>query len=152
MNIKTFFSSVEAELKKLFISTSWEQKVQSTILYVAPILETIVSLVDPIAAPAVASVVRTIQSDLATVSTVVQNAQVQPGTTAMATVSSALSSISTNLQSLLTAAEVKNSAKAAQITATVTLLSGEVQAMISNLPGAASTAVIAPGSLNVPKV
>lgn len=135
MSLKTFFSSVEAELKKLFISDSWEMKVQSTILYVAPILETIVSLVDPVAAPAVASVVRTIQSDLATVSTVVQNAQVQPGTTAMATVSSALSSISTNLQSLLTAAEVKNSAKAAQITAVVTLLSGEVQAMISNLPG-----------------
>ena len=68
-SFKTFFDKVGSVLKKLFGSASFEQTVQSVITYAAPLLETIVGLAagSP-AATAVAAVVSTVQSDLATVS------------------------------------------------------------------------------------
>lgn len=141
MSIGSFFSKVEAELKKLFGSTTVEQKIQSVISYVAPIVNTIISLADPAIAPFVAGVISTVQSDLATVSVVVQGAAVSAGSTAAQTVTSALNSVKANLAGLLASAEIKNSAKVSQITAATNLVIGEVDAALAGLAPAPAAAV-----------
>jgi hypothetical protein len=148
MSVKTFFSKVWDEMEKLFTNgATYEKAIQSVITYAAPIVETIVGLAagGP-AAALVTRVISTVQSDMATVSVVVQQGTVAPGSTAATTCEAALNSIKTNLTSLLTAAEVKNSAKAADITNAVNLIVGEVDAALSGLPTAAApaAAVVAP--------
>src|ERR1700677_1085948 len=125
MSIKTFFEKVGAELKKLFTSTTVEQQIQSTITYAAPLVEGILALVDPAVVPLISGIISTVKSDLATVSTVVQGSTLATGSSALATVKAAISSVNTNLASILDLAEVKNSTKAADVTATITTLTGE---------------------------
>jgi hypothetical protein len=134
MSIKTFFEKVGQEIKKLFGSSTFEQEVQSTITYAAPLVEGILAIADPEIEPIVAGVLNTVKSDLATVSTVVQSAKVAPGSSAAKTISAALTSINSNLSGLLKVAEVKNSTKIAEITAAVNTLTGETNALLSNLP------------------
>ena len=140
MSIKSFFESVGSEIEKLFksvVSSSWEQKASATIKYVAPLVETIVQLAaGTAAAAAVTGVINQVQADLATVSVVVQGGKVAAGTSAAATVQAALTSVNTNMAALLADADVKNSAKAADIEATTNLITGEVSAILSNLPSA----------------
>lgn len=133
--VESFFKKVGGELARLFGNTTWEQTAVSTINYAAPIVETIAQLVaGTAAASAIASVLNTVKADLATVSAVVKGAQVAKGSTASTTVRAALSSIVNNLSGLLSMAEVKNSAKAADITAAVQLLSNEATEMLQALP------------------
>jgi len=135
---KTFFEKVEAEAKKLFGSTSWEKTASSVITYAAPIAESLVGLAAGQPAEAlVTGVVNAVKADLTTVSAVVSGAQAPPGSTLAVTVRTALTSINTNLASLLSASEVKDSKTASEITEAVTLLTGEVDALLSSLPAAA---------------
>lgn len=143
MSIKTFFEKVGHEIKQLFGKTTLEQEIQATINYGAPVLLTVLSFADPAAEPAVAKVVKIIQADLATISTVVQGAEVAPGSTAAQTVETALSSVVTNLSGLLQVAEVKNSAKSAEITSAVNLLSDEFNAVLVKLAPPAPAAITA---------
>lgn len=136
MSVKTFFEKFGSELKKLFGSTAtWEQTARSVITYVAPILETIIGLAagGP-AEAAVSGVVNSIQADLATISAVVQGAAVTPRSPTAVTVKTALESIKANLGSLLADADIKNSTKVTEITAAVNGISGEVEALLANLP------------------
>lgn len=136
MSFISFFDKVGSELKKLFGSTTWEKQAQGVITYVAPLLETVLALADPPLAPLFQKVINTIQADLATVSAVVSGAQVPAGSTTAATVKAALGSIQTNLSSLLADADVKNSTKATEITAAVTGITSEIDALASSMPAA----------------
>jgi len=133
----TFFHRVEAVLKKLFTNTTWEHTAQATISYVAPIVETILSLtVGTGVEKVVENIISIVQSDLATVSAVVQGAQVTPGSTIATTVTTALESVKTNLAGILQLAEVKSSASVAKVESTVNLIVQEVEALLANLPKA----------------
>jgi hypothetical protein len=131
---KTFFEKVGTEIEKLFGGkASLEQKIQSVIAFTAPLVNTIVTLADPSIAPQVSKAVTVVQSDLATISTVVQGSTVVPGSTGAQTAITALNSIKTNLNDLLTEAGVKNTAKFAQISAAANLVIGEVEAILANM-------------------
>ena len=136
--MKTFFHKVEAAMKKLFGSTSWEKTVSATLTYTGPMLELLVGLAagGP-AAAIVTRVVNTVQADLGTVAAVVNEATETPSANEMAAAISALNSIKANLPQLLTAAEVKNSTKATEIAATSNTIIGEVEAILANIPAAA---------------
>jgi len=131
---KSVFEKAGAEIEKLFGgSASVEQKVQATITFVAPLVNTVVVLADPAIAPTVAKVISTVQADLALVSTVVQGATPAPGSSAATTATTALNSVKTNLSELLTDSGVKNSANFSKISAAVNLIIAEVEAVLSGL-------------------
>jgi hypothetical protein len=132
-----FWDKVETAFKKLFGSASWEKTTSSVLTYVGPLLETLLSLTDPAVAPLVTGIVNTVQSDLATVSAVVSGATATPPANELQAVTNALGSIQTNLAALLSAAGVKNSANAAQLTAVVDTIIGEVKAIAENIPATA---------------
>jgi len=136
--MKKFWERVEAAYKKMFGSTSWEKTASSVLTYVAPVAETLVALTagGP-AATLVAGVVAAVQNDLATVSAVVSDATATPPANELAAATNALNSIKSNLSSLLNAADVKNSAKATEVTAAVNTVIGEVEAMLQAIPAAA---------------
>ena len=136
MSFTSFFDKVGSALKKLFGSTTWEKQAQGVIIYVAPILETVLMFADPAIEPLVAGAINTAKADLATVSAVVSSGTVPAGSTAAATVEAALGSVKTNLTGILTAAGVKNSSKVAQITEAVNAINSEIDALIQNMPGA----------------
>lgn len=139
MSIKSFFEKVGDELKKLFGSTNWEKQTQAVITYVAPVLDTILTFADPSIEPIVSGVIAKVQADLAAVSAAVSGAAVPAGSTASAAVQAAMGSVKTNLTSLLSVAEVKNSAKVTQITAAVNTIVSEIDACLTYLPSAVSS-------------
>lgn len=152
--IKTFFSKVWAELKKLFkAEPKIEQVVQSIVTYAAPLVETIVGLAAGGPAEAlVTRIIDTVKSDLATVSVVVQDGTVAAGSTAEASIIAALTSIDNNLGELLAAAEVKNSTNVTKITAAVNLVLGEVEAVLDELDPQPAAPVTSPSPAPAPVV
>lgn len=136
-----FWHRTEQVFKELFGSTTWEKTASSVLTYVGPLLGTLVALTA--GAPAgglVTAAVAKAQSALATVAAVVSGATSTPPANELAAATNALNSVKTNLAALLTAADVKNSAHATEITATVTTVIGEVEAMLENIPQPAKTA------------
>lgn len=145
MSVSSFFHRVGSAMKKLFGSSTWEKSAQATISYVAPLLETIVQLsAGSGAEQAVASIIGKVQSDLATLSAVVDEANASTDPHASAVVATVLGSIRDNLSDLLGMAEIKNAGKVTEITAAVNLIAGEVNAMLGSLP--ASTPAAMPAS------
>jgi hypothetical protein len=138
--VKKFWNKVESAFKKLFGSTNWEKTASAVITYVAPLLELLVGLAA--GGPAetlVAGIVNTVQADLATVAAVVNGATATPPANELAAVTNALNSVKANLPALLTAVEVKNSAKSTEIASTANTIIGEVEAILANMPTAAAT-------------
>lgn len=131
--VVTFFEKVGGELKKLFLSSTTEQQIQADITYAAPIVETILTFVDPAVEPLVAGAVSIAKADLATISATAQSAKVTPGSTAAQTITAAANSINSNLSGLLDVAEVKNSTKSAEITAAVNTITQEMNALVAAL-------------------
>ena len=142
---KTFAEKVGSELKKLFGAGGIEQTAVAVITYVAPLLETIVQLAAGSGAEAlVAGVIKQVQADLATVSALVQGGTVTAGSSVAQSISTALGSVKDNLASLLADAHIKSSSKNTAITAAVTTIVGEVDALlgtpsISSAPAPATT-------------
>ena len=135
---KSFFEKAGAELEKLFGGkASFEQKVQSVIAYVAPLVNTIVALADPAISPIVNGVISTVQSDLATISTVVTQGTAPAGSPAAQTATTALNSIKSNLSGLLTDVGVKNSASFTKIEAIANTIIGEIEAILGSMAPAA---------------
>jgi hypothetical protein len=141
MSISTFFEKIGHDLKEIFTSTTWEQKTLAAIAYSEPFLVGMLDLVDPTIAPLVSSVLAAVTSDLGTVKNVVSQGTVAPGSSAATEVVSALNSVKSNLSSLLTDADVKNSANVAKITAAVNLVNGEVDAILDEAPSPAPSSV-----------
>jgi len=139
-SVVTFFEKVGGWLKKLFTNTTIEHKILATVTYVAPLVEGILGFVDPAISAVVTRVITMVEADLATVTATVDGAKVTPGTPAAATVTSALTSVKTNLTGLLADAGVKNSANFAKIQAAVNTVIGEAVAMLGELaPGSVAT-------------
>jgi hypothetical protein len=139
--IKTFFDEVGKWFKKLFGSTTWEKQVSAAIGYIAPGLELIIGLVAGSAAEAAVQLVITqIQNGLATLATIVSGAVSAPSANSYQAAVAALNSIKANFASLLSLAEIKDSATQEKLTEIVNPLIAEVDAMLENLPSLATSA------------
>jgi hypothetical protein len=148
-SVKSFFEGVGKTLEKLFGAgaSTFEVKAQAVITYVAPLVTTIVQLTaGTAAATLVSNIMKTVQVDLATVATAVQAGTAAPGSHTYVVVTTALNSITSNLASLLAAAEVKNSGKVSEITAAVNLIVGEVEAVLSSLAASNAPAPAVPAA------
>lgn len=130
----SFFETIGHELKSIFTSTTWEQKVLSTLAYTEPFIVGILTLADPAIAPFVTGVINAVVADLTTVKTIVQQGTVAPGSSEAVAITTALDSVKSNLNGLLADAHVKNSASVAKITAAVDLVNGEVDAILQEAP------------------
>jgi hypothetical protein len=125
----SIFGKIESWFKKVFSTTTWEQKAKATLTVIAPLLETIVALSagEP-AAATVASIIAEVQSDLGAAAALIGQAGSTP------TLRSVLESVKSNLQSLLTAGHIKNPETQTKVTAAVNTIVGELEAVLSIVP------------------
>jgi hypothetical protein len=132
----SFFSHIKNFFTKYFGSATWERTASATIGVIAPLLETAITLAAGSAAGAiVTNVIQQVQNDLAGVSALIASAQAGQGTsTTKQQIQNVIIAINANLATLLADADVKNSAKIADITSIVKLVSGELSAILSELP------------------
>lgn len=129
----SFFKKVEARLKSLFSKLpSWDTTALATLKFAAPLLETVAALVEPQFAPAVDAIVAKLQNGFAVAAVTIDDAGPN------ANLTSVMGSINTNLSQLEGAAQIKDPATAAKLTAIVNTISGELAAI-----GSASVAVAA---------
>ena len=123
-----FFHKVQAELKKLFThAPGWEASASATLTYVAPLVEAILVLVDPGAAPGLISLIQKIQSAVAAAAVVVKDAGPLP------TLATYLRAINGDLAQLEAAAQIKDPATAAKVTATVASITAEIEAILAEV-------------------
>jgi hypothetical protein len=130
----TFFKKVEAKLKEFFTDApAWDRTASLTLKVIAPIVGTIIGLLDPAIAPLVQPFITKIENGLATAGVVLDDVSA-PG--ASVTLASALSDVTTNLSAILGVAQVKNSATLSKVTATVNLLASEASEIVAVIPAA----------------
>jgi hypothetical protein len=127
----SFFKKIEDWFKELGHAQTWEKTAVTTIKVAAPLLNTLITLTagEPIAAK-VSGVVNQVLSDLGAASAVLSDSETASGVS----VTSFLSSVQANLQTLLADADVKNSTKAEQITGVTNTVIGEVEAILEAAP------------------
>lgn len=154
--------AVESKLKNFFLHTwdwlkseapqaaTWENAASTALKLAAPLLETLVTLTAgaPIAAK-VAAIVAQAQADMAGAATVISQAG---STTGGVSITSFLSSVQTNLGTLLTDADVKDATEFTKIESTVTTVLGEVQAIASSMPKAPVLEPVGPATPIAPAV
>ena len=130
---KTVFGKIESLFKEVFGSAAtWEQIASTTITVVSPIVETIITLTDgEPAALAVAAIVAQIQTDMANVAKTITAAGSSP------TVTTTLNSIITNLQALLTGADIKDATTLTKVESVVKTLVAEFEAILDAIPAVA---------------
>ena len=127
----SFFHQVKTELKKLFVhAPGWEASAAATLTYVAPMVETVVTLVDPEAAPLVNPLIAKVQSAMAAAAVVIKAAGPTP------TLVTYLNAINNNIAQVEPCVGVKDPATAAKLTALVGIITGEVNAILSEVGGA----------------
>ena len=124
----SFFGRVKAELKKLFAhAPGWEASAAATLTYVAPMIEVMVTLADPAAAPAVNAVIAKVQSAMAAAAVVIKAAGPTP------TLVTYLNAINNDLTQVEGVAGIKDAATAARLTALVTTVTEEVNAILAEV-------------------
>lgn len=124
----SFFARVKAELKKLFThAPGWEASAAATMTYVAPLVETLVTLVDPELAPVVNALIVKIQSAMAAAAVVIKDAGPAP------TLVTYLRAVQNDLAQVQSAAGVKDAATAAKLTAVIETISAELNAILAEL-------------------
>ena len=124
----SFFGRVKAELKKLFAhAPGWEASAAATLTYVAPMIEVMVTLADPAAAPAVDAVIEKVQSAMAAAAVVIKAAGPTP------TLVTYLNAINNDLTQVEGVAGIKDAATAARLTALVTTVTEEVNAILAEV-------------------
>jgi hypothetical protein len=122
---ETFLEKSEAEFVKLFkASPTVLQDAATFVTFASPIVVGIETLVAPEAAPATIIVLGIIKTDLATLAAAARS--ISTATTA----EQALTNIEANLPEILAAGEIKDPATASQIEAAVTMIGGELSALI----------------------
>jgi len=126
----SFFHKIGDFFKDLFDNkAAWEQTASTTLAVVGPLLATIVTLAaGPAAGTAVGNVIGQGQKDLAAASALLGS---DSGGTAKQQVLSLIQGLQANLQTLLQDADVKNDANAAKITDAITLIDGELAAIVN---------------------
>ncbi len=100
----------------------------ATVGALAPLIEAGLTVEDPAIAPVVTAAFTEVQTDLGTFESIVKQAGTTP------TALSVLNSVNANLAAVLTDAQVKNSAKIADITATVNAVTSEIDAITAYFP------------------
>ena len=124
----SFFSKVKAELKKLFThAPGWEASAAATLTYVAPLVETVVALVDPAVAPAVDGVMAKVQSAMAAAAVVVKQAGPMP------TLVTYLRAIQSDLAQVESVAGIKDPVSAAKLTTLIETIEGEIEAILTEV-------------------
>jgi hypothetical protein len=127
----SFFARVKAELKRLFVhAPSWEASAAATLTYLAPMVETVVTLTDPAVAPMVSAIIQRVQSAMAAAAVVMKDAGPTP------TLVTYLNAVNSDLAQVMSAAQVKDSATRAKITALVSTVTGEVNAILQEATAA----------------
>jgi hypothetical protein len=138
MSVKTFFEHVGEWFKEHLGSAATFEKTAATAISIAePLLDTLLTLTagEPFAVM-VCGVVTQVKNDLNNTSAILNGAEATGGMT----VTSLLTSVQTNLGTLLADADIKNSTKAADITGAVNTLIGEVEAILAAAPAPAAAA------------
>ncbi len=122
----SFFGKVKLELTKLFAhAPSWEASAAATLTYVAPMVETILTLADPAVAPVVDATIAKVQAAMAAASVVIKAAGPTP------TLVKYLNAINDDLAMVEEASGVKDPETAAKLTALVAGVTAEVNAILS---------------------
>ncbi len=131
----SFYSRVKAELQKLFThAPGWEASAAATLTYVAPMVETLVTLVDPAVAPIVNGVIVKAQSAMAAAAVVIKDAGPAP------TLMTYLKAVNSDMAEVESAAQIKDPATAAKLTALVGTITGEIEAILGELAEVGATA------------
>lgn len=128
--IDNFFKKIDADLAKaLGEAQTWAPRIASDIALITPILTGVLTLVEgaPVAT-LVNGVITQVLSDVSAVNAVATTAG-----GSQATALSLLNSIKTNLSTLLSSADVKNSTLTAKLTDAITSVITEVDAMVAAL-------------------
>lgn len=132
----SFFKSALAFFKKVFTSTDWTHGAQVAITVAAPLVETVATLAGgPAAGAEVTNIVNVVKTDFGVVSTTL--GQIQAGSSNVNTITllkNTLSSIETNLQNLLTVADIKDAGTKQTVTLTVSTIIGEIDAILASVP------------------
>jgi hypothetical protein len=131
MSIKTFFDKIWDFLKAEAPSAqNWEQAASTALKVASPLLDTLLTLTAGEAVESkVAGIVAQVQQDMSGAAGLLSGAG---GT--KATLTSFLTSIQTNLGTLLTDADVKNATKFTEIESTANTIIGEIEAVASSMP------------------
>lgn len=130
-SLTSFYERVKAELKRLFTHVpGWEASAAATLTYVAPMVETVVTLVDPEVAPAVNGLIAKVQSAMAAAAVVIKAAGPAP------TLMTYLNAVNSNLAQVEQAAGVKDPATAEKLNAVLQTITGEVNAILGELASA----------------
>lgn len=129
----SFFSKIESFFKKFFTNTTWEQKVSAGIAITAPGLQTLIALTaGQENADQVASIVKEVQTDLATLSALLS--QAQAGQDVHQTIINILEAVKNNLSDLLAAGHIKDQDTLTKVTAIVNGVIGEIEAVLPLVP------------------
>lgn len=124
----SFFSQVKAELKKLFTHVpGWEASAAATLTYVAPMVETAVTLADPAAAPLVNALIAKVQSAMAAAAVVIKTAGPTP------TLVTYLNAVNSDIAQVEGLAQIKDPATAAKLASVVATITGEVDAILTEI-------------------
>lgn len=124
----SFFARVKAELKKLFThAPGWEASAAATLTYVAPMVEAVVTLVDPAFAPAVDALIAKVQSAMAAAAVVIKDAGPTP------TLITYLNAVKGDIALVESAAGIKDAAVAAKLTALLGTITGELEAILAEV-------------------
>ena len=124
--ITTIFHDIENIFKKLFAAEpKLAQTVTATIAVVAPLVETILVVTgDEAAAVEIEQVVEQVEADLAAITGLVKTSGATP------TLQSVLAAVETDLKSLLTAGDIKDSGTITKVTDIVDTIVAELQAIV----------------------
>lgn len=141
---ESIFRDIGGIFKKLFAAEpKITQVVIATITVIAPLVETILVVTgQEVEARAVELVIEQVETDLTAITALVQSSGVTP------TLTSVLNAVVENLESLLTAGQIKDPNTIKTVTATVGVIVGELKAIIAEI--AALKPVPAPKPVPVP--
>ena len=126
--VVSFFRRVQTELKKLFThAPGWEASAAATLTYVAPLVEMIVALADPEAAPVVTGLIAKVQSAMAAAAVVIKDAGPVP------TLTTYLQAVKNDLAQIEAAVQIKDPNTAARVTTAVATITAEVNAILAEV-------------------
>lgn len=120
----SFFTRVKAELTKLFThAPGWEASAAATLTYVAPMVDLLITMLDPGVAPAVEAVLAKVQSAMAAAAVVIKSAGPTP------TLITYLNAISCDMAEIESFVHMSDPNMAGRFKALVSAISQEITAI-----------------------
>jgi len=149
MSFKSFFEHIGEWFKEnLGKAATWEQAASTALKVSAPLLDEVIALTaGTAAATKVQGVIAQVQADMAGSATTITEAG---SATGGLTIQSFLGSVTNNLGTLLTDADVKNTTEFSKIENTIKTVIGEVQVVASAMPKPAPAPVPVPAPVEPP--